>query len=56
MAANHSKLLGMYDELSTLAQINIYRGKGLTDSHNLATLSLYNGNSWTRATGKSRLM
>ena len=56
MAANHSKLLGMYDELSTfLAQINIYRGKGLADSHDLATfLSLYNGKSWTRATGKSR--
>ena len=46
MAANHSKLLGMYDELTTLAQINIYRGKGLTDSHDLATfLSMYNGKS-----------
>ena len=38
MAMNHSKLLGMYDELSTfLAQINVYRGKGLSDSHDLAT-------------------
>lgn len=54
MATNHSKLLGMYDELSTfLAQINVYRGKGLSDSHDLSTfLSLYNGKSWTRATGE----
>ena len=54
MATNHSKLLGMYDELSTfLAQINVYRGKGLSDSHDLSTfLSLYTGKSWTRATGK----
>ena len=53
MAMNYSKLLGMYDELSTfLAQINVYRGKGLADSHDLATfLSLYNGKSWMRATG-----
>lgn len=53
MSTNHSKLLGMYDELSTfLAQINVYRGKGLTDSHDLSTfLSLYTGKSWTRATG-----
>ena len=57
MATNHSKLLGMYDELSTfLAQINVYRGRGLSDSHDLSTfLSLYNGKSWTRATGE-RLM
>ena len=55
MATNHSKLLAMYDELSSyLAQINVYRGKGLSDSHDLSTfLSLYNGKSWTRATGKS---
>jgi hypothetical protein len=54
MATNHSKLLAMYDELSSyLAQINVYRGKGLSDSHDLSTfLSLYNGKSWTRATGK----
>ena len=53
MARNDSKLLGMYDELSTfLAQINVYRGRGLTDSHELSTfLSLYNAKSWTRATG-----
>ena len=54
MAMNHSKLLGMYDELTTvLAQINVYRGKGLSESHDLSTfLSLYNGKSWTRSTGK----
>lgn len=54
MANNHSKLLAMYDELSTfLAQMNVYRGKGLCESHDLSTfLSLYTGKSWTRATGK----
>ena len=53
MATNDAKLLGMYDELSTfLAQINVYRGKGLCESHDLATfLSLYTAKSWTRATG-----
>ena len=55
MARNHSKLLGMYDELTTfLAQINVSRGKGLTESHDLSTfLSLYNAKSWARATGVS---
>ena len=53
MATNHSKLLAIYDDLSTyLAQINVYRGKGLSDSHLSTFLSLYNGKSWTRATGK----
>lgn len=54
MASNHCKLLGLYDELSTfLAQINVYRGKGLCDCNNLsAFLSLYTGKSWSRATGK----
>lgn len=54
MSSNHSKLLGLYDELSTfLAQMNVYRGKGLSDSHDLSTfLSLYTGKSWTRATGE----
>ena len=53
-ANNHSKVLAMYDELSTfLAQMNVYRGKGLCDSHDFSTfLSLYTGKSWTRATGK----
>lgn len=54
MYSNHGALLGMYDELSTfLAQMNVYRGKGLSESHDLSTfLSLYSGKSWTRATGK----
>ena len=55
MSKNNGKLLGLYDELSTyLAQINVYRGKGLCESHDLATfLSLYNGKSWNRDTGMS---
>jgi len=53
MSKNDNKLLGLYDELSTfLAQINIYRGKGLIESHDLATfLSMYNAKSWNRDTG-----
>ena len=54
MALNHSKLLGMYDELSTfLAQINVYRGKGLCESNELSQfLSFHSGKSWRRCTGK----
>ena len=54
MATNSNKLLGLYDELSTfLSQINVYRGKGLSESHDFTTfLSLYNAKSWIRATGK----
>ena len=54
MAANSGRLLGLYDELSTfLTQLNVYKGKGLTYSHELALfLQLYNGHSWTRSTGK----
>ena len=54
MSENNCKLLGLYDELSTfLTQINIYRGKGISDSHDLSTfLSLYNAKSWNRDTGK----
>ena len=54
MATNNNKLLGLYDELSTfLSQINVYRGKGLSESHDLATfLSFYNAKSWMRSTGK----
>ena len=53
MSINKCKVLGLYDELSTfLSQINVYRGKGLSESHDLATfLSLYNGKSWMRSTG-----
>lgn len=54
MADNHSKLLGLYDELSSfLTQINLYKSRGLSDSHDLALfLQLYNGHPWARKTGK----
>ena len=54
MAENHGRLLGVYDELSSfLTSINLYRTKGLTDTHDLAVfLQLYNGHPWTRRTGK----
>ena len=54
MAANGGRLFGLYDELATfLTQLNLYRGKRLSLSHELALfLQLYNGHSWTRATGK----
>ena len=53
MSQNGGRLLGLYDELSTfLSQLNLYKGKGLSLSHELALfLQLYNGHSWTRATG-----
>ena len=53
MAENHSKLLGLYDELSSfLTQINLYKARGLSDSHDLALfLQLYNGHPWSRKTG-----
>ncbi len=46
-------MLGLYDELPTfLTQLNLYRGKSLTMSHELGVfLQLYNGHSWTRTTG-----
>ncbi len=53
MSKNNGCLFGLYDELSTfLAQINLYRGKGLAVSHELALfLQLFNGSSWSRKTG-----
>lgn len=53
MARNGGRILGMYDELTTfLTQINLYRGRGLADSHELALfLQLYNAYQWTRNTG-----
>ena len=53
MAENSARLLGLYDELSSfLTRINLFRGKGLSDSHELAMfLELYNANDWTRTTG-----
>ena len=48
MAANSCRLFGFYDELSAfLSQINLYRGKGLLDTHEMAIfLQLYNGQHW----------
>ncbi len=53
MHSNSARLLGFYDEMSAfLSQINLYRGKGLSDSHELALfLQLYNGHPWRRDTG-----
>ena len=57
MHKNGNRILGMYDELTTfLTQVNLYRGRGLADSHELALfLQLYNSCSWTRTTSKSIL-
>ena len=53
MHDNYSKLLGLYDELTMfLAQMNVFRGKGVTDSRELAVfLQLHGANSWVRKTG-----
>ena len=54
MQKNHWKLLGLYDELSVfLSQVNIFRGRGLSDSHELAVfLQLYGSDPWVRRTSK----
>lgn len=53
MCDNSNKLIGIYDELTHfLTQINIYRNRGLSDTHDLAMfLQLYNGLPWSRRTG-----
>lgn len=53
MSLNHSKLLGLYDELSTfLTQINVCRGRGMAESHEVSLfLQLYGADPWTRRTG-----
>ena len=53
MNENSARLLGLYDKLSAfLTQINLYRGRGLSDSHELAPfLQLFNGHPWRRDTG-----
>ena len=58
MAENHSKLLGLYDELSTfLTQINICRGRGVADSHEVALfLQLYGADPWIRRTGITHIV
>ena len=52
MHDNHSKLMGLYDELAMfLSQINICRGKGVADSHELAVfLQLCGANPWAQKT------
>ena len=53
MHENSGKRMGLYDELSTfLTQMNLYRGKGLSESPDLALfLQLYSGTPWVRRTG-----
>ena len=55
MSDNSGRLIGLYDELpSFLTTINLFRGRGLSDTHELAMfLELYNANEWTCTTGKT---
>ena len=52
MQNNSSHLFGFYDEITAyLTQINLYRGCGLSDSHELSLfLQLYNDHPWRRDT------
>lgn len=54
MSENSGRLLGLYDELSAfLSQIRLYRGGGLSESHELSQfLQLSSGNHWRRDTGR----
>ena len=54
MHSNGSRILGLYDELSAfLSQINLYKGRSLSDSHELSLfLQLFNGHPWKRDTSK----
>ena len=54
MAENHGKSLGLYDELSMfLAQVNVCRGRSVTDSQQVSTfLQLYGSDQWVRRTGE----
>jgi len=56
MCDNSNKIIGIYDELTHfLTKINIYRNRGLSDTHDLAMfLQLYNGLPWSRRTGTIR--
>ena len=53
MSENNGKFLGLYDELPMfLLQINVFLGRGLSDSHELALLlQLYGGSQWVRKRG-----
>ena len=52
MQENHWKLLGLYDELLMfLSQINVCRGRTLTDSQQVAIfLQVYGGDQWVQRT------
>ena len=54
MSDNSCRLFGLYDELSAfLSQINLYRCKGLQDTHEMSVfLQLYNGQHWRRDTSE----
>ena len=54
MAENSCRLLGLYDELTSfLSKINLYRGKGLLDTHEMSVfLQLYNSHHWRRDTSE----
>ena len=54
MFYNNWKMLALYDELPMfLSQINISRGRTLSDSQQVCTfLQLYGGNQWMRKTGR----
>ena len=58
MSENSCRLLGFYDEMSAFfTQINLYRGHGLSDSHELSLfLQLYNAYPWRRDTGEINCM
>lgn len=53
MDENDGRLLGIYDDMTSfLTQINLYKLRGHTDSHDVAVfLQLYNGLPWSRKTG-----
>ena len=55
MRENSCRLLGFYDEMSAfLTQINLYRRRGLSNSHELSLfLQLYNAHPWRRDTGQT---
>ena len=54
MSKNHWKRLGLYNELSMfLSQVNIFKGRGVSNSHELAVfLQLYGFDPWVRRTGR----
>ena len=54
MSQNQWKLFGLYDKLTMfLSQINVFRGRGVTDSHELSVfLQLYGAEQWVRRTGR----